>query len=286
MSAINYPTFASPSRQWRLRSAGRFETLVVAAGICLPVPLLAVTGLSVPLPNVVERIAAALVPWAEPVAFESGEIQGAIGTIVPTAAEAAPAAAAPEAHGTLPASASRSLQPGVVPKNSASRAVAPAAVAPSARPTAPGGHTVARTASDAPAAVPAATHPEVNERTEAAVPAAAEPTATPRTESRPAAEPARATSTPGTTTPAPTTPAPTPEPAPQPKPTTPVVVQTPVVTVSVPVPTPVAPVVEPVVTIVNNTVADPVGTVGGIVANPGGTVGGILKPILPKLGGK
>ena len=285
MSAINYPTFVSPSRPRRLRSAGRFETIVVAAGICLPVPLLAVTGLSVPLPNVVERIAAALVPWAEPVAFESSELQGASGTIVPTAAETTPASVTPEAHGTLPASASRTLQPAANPKTSASR-VAPVGAAPSVRPTATGGHAVAPTASNAPAAVPAAGQPEVTERTEDAVPAAAEPTATPRTESRPAAEPARATSTPGTTTSAPTTPTSTTEPAPQPSATTPVVVQTPVVTVSVPVPTPVAPVVEPVVTIVNNTVADPVGTVGGIVANPGGTVGGILKPVLPKLGGK
>ena len=48
--------------------------LVVAAGICLPVPLLAATGLSVPLPNVVERIAAALVPWAEPVALDATKV--------------------------------------------------------------------------------------------------------------------------------------------------------------------------------------------------------------------
>ena len=86
MSANQYASLVlrTPSKRVfapRFRSAGRLETIVVAAGICLPVPLLAATGLSVPLPNVVERIAAALVPWAEPVALESSEIQGASGTI-------------------------------------------------------------------------------------------------------------------------------------------------------------------------------------------------------------
>ena len=67
MSAIEYPSFAL-----RAPSTGRrLETIAIAIGICLPVPLLAATGLSVPLPNVVERIAAALVPWAEPVAAET-----------------------------------------------------------------------------------------------------------------------------------------------------------------------------------------------------------------------
>ena len=80
MSAIEYPTFAL-----RAPSTGRrLETIAIAIGICLPVPLLAATGLSVPLPNVVERIAAALVPWAEPVAVETAALRG---TIVPTAAE-------------------------------------------------------------------------------------------------------------------------------------------------------------------------------------------------------
>ena len=112
MSANQYASLVlrTPSKRVfapRFRSAGRLETLVVAAGICLPVPLLAATGLSVPLPNVVERIAAALVPWAEPVAFESSEFQGASGTIVPTAGETTPAAVTPQAHGSLPATASR-----------------------------------------------------------------------------------------------------------------------------------------------------------------------------------
>ena len=107
MSAINYPAFVLPSAKRRLPSAGRFETLAIAVGICLPIPVLAATGLSMPLPNVVERIAAALVPWAEPVALESAELKGTNGTIVPTAAEATPVetaapAAAPATAPTAP----------------------------------------------------------------------------------------------------------------------------------------------------------------------------------------
>ena len=95
MSATQYASLVlrTPSKRalpTRFRFAGRLETLVLAAGICLPVPLLAATGLSVPLPNVVERIAAALVPWADPVAFDADAAQGPSGTIVPTAAETDP----------------------------------------------------------------------------------------------------------------------------------------------------------------------------------------------------
>ena len=282
MSATQYASLVlrTPSKRalptrFQFRSARRLETFVLAAGICLPVPLLAATGLSVPLPNVVERIAAALVPWAEPVAFGATELQGSSGAIVPTATEKAPAAFTPRIHGSLPSSAARTL-PGA--KSTGPGALLPAATAPSARPTARGNPAAVPTP-NAPSAAPAA-QPEVAERTEVAVvPATADaPAAAPRTESPPA-QPAQSSSTSVTTTPS----TPTPPPAPA---TTPVVVQTPVVTVPVAVPTPVAPVVEPVVTIVNDTVADPVGTVGGIVANPGGTVGGILKPVLPKLGGK
>jgi hypothetical protein len=39
--------------------------LLIVLGICLPVPLFAATGLTIPLPATVERLAAALVPWVE-----------------------------------------------------------------------------------------------------------------------------------------------------------------------------------------------------------------------------
>jgi hypothetical protein len=48
-----------------MRAVRRCERAFVILGVCLPIPLFAATGLSVPLPATVERIAAALVPWAD-----------------------------------------------------------------------------------------------------------------------------------------------------------------------------------------------------------------------------
>jgi hypothetical protein len=47
--------------QWRRRG----ERLLVVLGVLLPIPLFAASGLSLPLPASVERLAAALVPWAD-----------------------------------------------------------------------------------------------------------------------------------------------------------------------------------------------------------------------------
>jgi hypothetical protein len=44
---------------------GRWERVLAVLGVCLPVPLLALTGLSIPLPAGVERLGAALVSWAD-----------------------------------------------------------------------------------------------------------------------------------------------------------------------------------------------------------------------------
>lgn len=44
---------------------GRWERLFAVLGVCLPVPLLALTGLSIPLPAGVERLSAALVSWVD-----------------------------------------------------------------------------------------------------------------------------------------------------------------------------------------------------------------------------
>ena len=92
-------------------TGGGSRLIAVAIGICLPVPLLAATGLSVPLPNVVERIAAALVPWAEPVAVETVAVRG---TIVTTVAEKAPADLA--AAGVAPAAVRRSVATPATPE--------------------------------------------------------------------------------------------------------------------------------------------------------------------------
>lgn len=65
MTAATAHLFPGAVRLARARGNLRLEHLAVALGICLPVPLFAATGLSLPLPATVERIAAALVPWAE-----------------------------------------------------------------------------------------------------------------------------------------------------------------------------------------------------------------------------
>lgn len=62
----------------------RWERVLVVLAVCLPVPVLAATGLSIPLPATVERLAAALVPWAGAARLEADEslIVGADGAIV------------------------------------------------------------------------------------------------------------------------------------------------------------------------------------------------------------
>lgn len=64
------------SRSW--------ERALVVLGICLPVPLCAATGLSIPLPGPVERIAAGLVPWADSATLDANAAltRGAGGSIV------------------------------------------------------------------------------------------------------------------------------------------------------------------------------------------------------------
>jgi hypothetical protein len=62
----------SPARAPGARPSGRtrghggaWERIFAVLGLCLPVPLLALSGLSIPLPAGVERIGAALVSWAD-----------------------------------------------------------------------------------------------------------------------------------------------------------------------------------------------------------------------------
>jgi hypothetical protein len=61
------------------------DRLLVVLGVCLPVPVFAATGLSLPLPATVERMATELVPFAQPVTTPTGGIAG--GSIVLTEAE-------------------------------------------------------------------------------------------------------------------------------------------------------------------------------------------------------
>ena len=259
----------------RARSGGRLETIAIAVGICLPIPLLAATGLSMPLPNVVERIAAGLVPWADPVAFDTAELQGSSGTIVTTAAEteSSPAGASPRVQGTVATpSAPAAKRSGPAPQTGTTLERTPGSrpVATAGGATAPAAPTTA-TAPAAPTAAPSAAPGEVD-RTGTAAPAAGgdAPAPAPRTETQPTTPPP---SDSGPTTPPPALPAPPTQ-------------SNPPVTPALPVPVPpqVPAAVDEVVDEVATVLADPVGT---IVADPVGTLGGIVKtPLLPGLGGK
>jgi hypothetical protein len=62
----------------------RWQRILAVLGVCLPIPLFAATGLSIPLPAPVERIAAALVPWADAATLAANEAlaPGTRGSIV------------------------------------------------------------------------------------------------------------------------------------------------------------------------------------------------------------
>ena len=61
-----------------------WERVMLVLVVCVPVPALALSGLSVPLPSVVERVAAALVPFGDATVLDGGSTLAA-GRIVLTA---------------------------------------------------------------------------------------------------------------------------------------------------------------------------------------------------------
>jgi hypothetical protein len=62
-----------PNTSSQAARVNRFwERVMLALVVCVPVPALAFSGLSIPLPSVVERIAAALVPFAGAETIEDG----------------------------------------------------------------------------------------------------------------------------------------------------------------------------------------------------------------------
>jgi hypothetical protein len=75
----------------RVQVARRWELALIVIGLSLPIPLFAATGLSLPLPATVERLAAALVPWTNAAALEENQAldPGARGSIVRAAGEPA-----------------------------------------------------------------------------------------------------------------------------------------------------------------------------------------------------
>jgi hypothetical protein len=62
---------SSTSTLARIPRGRGLERLVLVLGVCLPVPVFAATGLAMPLPAAVERIAAALVPFADVAAAQA-----------------------------------------------------------------------------------------------------------------------------------------------------------------------------------------------------------------------
>lgn len=257
MSTISYPTA-------KVRPTATLERLVLALGICLPVPAFAATGLSLPMPSAVERLAAALVPWAEAVQMSDRPItRGAAGTIVLTRSEHGASAAAPRVP-TAPkpgSAAPKSMRAGKPARPVAGRTT------PTATATATATATTSAPSQAAPAA-DAAT-PDIATTVAAQEPGST-PTAAPRTNST--AQPTLAlpapaiVSPPGSGEPKPTEPTtPTALPLPLPAP-----VAEPVATVLQPVAPIVAPVLTPIVVAVEDTATK------------------VLTPIgikLPKLGG-
>jgi hypothetical protein len=85
------PGYPLPSAA-RVQLARRWELALIVIGLSLPIPLFAATGLSLPLPATVERLAAALVPWTNAAALEENQAldTGARGAIVRALGEPAP----------------------------------------------------------------------------------------------------------------------------------------------------------------------------------------------------
>src|SRR5918996_3835861 len=75
-------TAASISLGHSQRASRRQRALAMLA-VCLPVPVLAATGLSLPLPSAIERLAVSLVPWTNAAALDANQAlaRGTAGTI-------------------------------------------------------------------------------------------------------------------------------------------------------------------------------------------------------------
>src|SRR5919109_3931950 len=76
-----------PPRARSERLGTRWERTLAVLCICLPIPVLAATGLSIPLPAGVERIAALLVAWVDE--SDDASLLGDSGAIVLAGSEQA-----------------------------------------------------------------------------------------------------------------------------------------------------------------------------------------------------
>jgi hypothetical protein len=101
-----------PRRSFSLALPGK-QLAVIAAALCLPVPLLALTGFVLPLPSIVERAVASLIPGA--FGGEETLASSRAGRVQLTAAEARPVTRLPRPAAAAEPPASRSaivrLQP-------------------------------------------------------------------------------------------------------------------------------------------------------------------------------
>ncbi len=239
--------------------------LVLAVSL---IPAFAITGLSLPLPAAVERIAAALVPWAEGAAFSEQPVAaGAAGSIVLTSAErrSGSDAAARRDAGRDDASggAESTALPSATRRATSPKPAAPAAAGARTTPAAPTERSGTRPEQSGAGSDPAPTTPVLIAVEEPRASAATPP---PATVTQPKLDPL---------------PVPVPEPPPA-------VTQPPNV-----VPAPVQQVVEQTLgtvaqttqTTVDNTVpalSETVAPVTGIVSNPIGAVGGLAPRFRPR----
>lgn len=81
----------------------RLERIALLLVVCVPVPALALSGLNVPLPSIVERAAAALVPWANVATLDADALAATRGSIVHAAGQGSEANAVARAGGKPPA---------------------------------------------------------------------------------------------------------------------------------------------------------------------------------------
>jgi hypothetical protein len=99
MTAASYTSRAfAPSG----RRTVRWQRALALLGICLPVPICAASGLTLPLPAIVERIAVSLVPWADARTMSANEAlrAGVSGTILADPGERTRSAIEPSATST------------------------------------------------------------------------------------------------------------------------------------------------------------------------------------------
>ena len=133
-------------------AATRLERILLGIVVCVPVPVFALSGLNLPLPGVVERVAAALVPWADAATLDDH--------VVASALTPRSVVAVNEQSRSRALTGSSRVEPGLARRPGARASMAKVHVAAPDVPTTAGGDTSAPTE---PAPAPPA-EPPVDER--------------------------------------------------------------------------------------------------------------------------